>query len=240
MLTMDEIVRAASISIDDYRARVAHIPYERKGILYSEMFFFKLCASAVRPKRILESGRARGQSALLMALSFPNLPIISIEHDPKSPDVTVAEQRLRNFNNVELKFGDATRLLPEIAQPGDITIIDGPKGFLALRLALTLLAQGRTRMIFLHDVGKGTAERKFMEKYLPSTLYSDDPRFVELAYKLDISAVDSIPFGRRWEPDGAPLGYGFTLACLQWRPDENYRRLWWAAVLTGLARRAGL
>lgn len=238
-LTLDEIARVAVRDLDAWRARVAKVPYERKGILYSEMFFFHACVTKVRLKRILESGRARGQSTLLLALAFPEVPIVSIEFDLDSPDAAVAAQRLEDCRNVQLLFGDATRLLPAIAQPGDVAVIDGPKSFRALRLALRLLAQGRARMVFLHDVGRNTPERRFLEKHLPGTLYSDDPRFAGIAHVLDAAAADDIPAGHRWEAGGAPRGYGFTLACLQWQPDAGYRRLWCAAVLAGLSRRRG-
>ncbi len=236
---MDEVARAAARDLDAYRARVAQVPYERKGILYSEMFFLQVCASHARPWRILESGRARGQSTLLLAVVFPDLPVVSIEFDRDSPDAPVAEKRLHSCRNVELRFGDATRLLPALAQAGDVALIDGPKGFRALRLALRLLAQGRARMIFLHDMGRDTPERRFLEKHLPRTLYSDDPGFAGIAHVLDAAASGDIPPGHRWDADGAPLGYGYTLACLQWNPRVGYRRLRWAAMLAGLRRRVG-
>jgi predicted O-methyltransferase YrrM len=239
MLTMDEVAGAAARDLDAYRARVARLPYERKGILYSELFFFQICASRARPRRILESGRARGQSTLLLAVAFSELPVVSIEFDRDSPDAPVAKERLRSCRNVELHFGDATRLLPALAQAGDVALIDGPKGFRALRLALRLLAQGRARMIFVHDVGRDTPERRFLEKHLPRTLYSDDPRFAGIAHVLDAAASGHIPVGHRWEAGGAPLGYGYTLACLQWDPGVAYRRLIWAAVVAGLAQRFG-
>jgi predicted O-methyltransferase YrrM len=239
MLTMDEVTSAAARDLDAYRARVAQVPYERKGILYSEMFFLQVCASHARPRRILESGRARGQSTLLLAVAFPELTLVSIEFDRNSPDAPVAAERLHACRNVELLFGDATRLLPALAQVGDVALIDGPKGFRALRLALRLLAQGRARMIFLHDVGRDTSERRFLEKHLPCTLYSDDPRFAGIAQVLDAAASADIPLGHRWDAGGAPLGYGYTLACLQWNPRAGYRRLGWAAVIAGLGRRVG-
>jgi predicted O-methyltransferase YrrM len=225
MLTTDEVLRRAGTDAAGFAARVRDVPYERKGVLYSEMFFLWLCANAAGPpRRILESGRARGQSTLLLALAFPDLPIISIEHDPGSPDVAVAAQRLAGRRNVELRFGDATRLLPQLAEPGDIALIDGPKGFRALRLAMQLLAQGRTTMVFLHDMLRGTPERRFLDRRMPSALYADEPRFAECARPLDARVQEEIP----------PGGYGLT--CLQRDPRIGYRRVWWHAVLAGLQR----
>ena len=96
---------------EEFQRRIAGVPYERKGILFSEMYFLYLCARHAAPRRILESGRARGQSTLLLSLLFPELPVISLEHDSASPDVAVANERLRGRANVDLRFGDATKIL---------------------------------------------------------------------------------------------------------------------------------
>ena len=220
---MAGVARRAAAELDAFRARVAGVPYERKGILYSEIFFLYLCAKAAGARRILESGRARGQSTALLALCFPQLPIVSVEHDAASPDAAVAAQRLQGFRNVELRFGDATRILPAIAQPGDIALIDGPKGFRAVRLALRLLARGRVAMVFLHDVGPGTPERKFLERRLPGALYSDDPRFAGVAHPLDAPAG---PLADSWQSGK----YGYSLACLAFQENIPYWRLRLAAV----------
>ena len=164
--------------VTEFADLVADIPYERKGIPNSEMFFLWLCARSAPPRRVLESGRARGQSTLMLARCFPSAEIISVEHDASSPDVAVAAERLRNEPNVQLLFGDATRLLPSLARTGDIALIDGPKGFRGVRLALSLLASARLPLVFVHDVGALTSERRFFAEYLPSSRYSDEPDVV--------------------------------------------------------------
>ena len=237
-LTMDWLERVAPSEIDSYRRCVGEIPYEPKGILYSEMFLFYLCARAAGAKRILESGRARGQSTLLLSACFPDRPIISLEHDPHSPDVPIAAARLAGRGNVELRFGDATEVLPRIAQPGDVALIDGPKGYRGLRLALRLLSQGHVSLVFLHDIDRRAPERRLVEARLPDTLYSDDPRFARLAHELDAAARDTMPVERRWGHAGAPGGYGYTLACLQRNPNAGYRMAWLASVVDGVLRRA--
>ncbi len=235
-LAMPGLAQAAARELEAYRERIRSVPYERKGVLFSEMFFFTLCARAARPSRILESGRARAQSTLLLAVNFPDLPIVSLEHDERSPDVPVAAARLKPYRNVELRFGDATRILPAIARPGDVALIDGPKGWRGLRLALRLLAQGRVAMVFLHDMVRGSPERRFLESWLPATHYSDDPRFAGVAHVLD-SAADDIPEPRRWRAGGAVEGYGYSLACLQHSIEAPYWRAWAAAIWAGTAHR---
>jgi predicted O-methyltransferase YrrM len=237
-LTMEYLERIAPAELDSYRRRVDGIAYEAKGILYSEMFLLYLCARAAGVSRILESGRARGQSTLLLAACFPDCSIISLEHDERSPDVAIAAARLAGCKNVELRFGDATQMLPRIARPGDAILIDGPKGYRGLRLALRLLAQGHAPLVFLHDIDGRSPERRLVEARLPDTLYSDDPRFARIAHVLDAPARETLPAERSWGDSGAPGGYGYTLACLQRTPNASYRMAWFASVLDGVLRRA--
>ena len=228
---------------DEFRQLIAGIPYERKGILNSEMYFLWLCAHTVKPKRVLESGRARGQSTLILARCFPDAEIISVEHDRNSPDVPVAEARLKGEANVRLLFGDATRLLPQIAEPGDIALIDGPKGFRGVRFALDLLAGGRVPLVFVHDAGPGTGERRFFESALPAARYSDEPPVAAATHVLDDEDAADIPLAHRYAARQGIPGYGYGLACLPYQAAKIYRMLKLRAVLVGtserLIRRAG-
>ena len=236
-LQPDALVALAERERDSFACLIQGIPYERKGILSSEMFFLWLCARRPPPRRVLESGRARAQSTLILSRAFPECEIISVEHDRQSPDVAVAAKRLKGAGNVKMLFGDATALLPALAAQGDIALIDGPKGYRGLRLALRLLASGRLSAVFVHDTGRGTPERVFLEKHVPEALYSDDPRFAGVTHPLDHAAAADIPAEHRWQ-DGPPAaGYGFSLACLPWHPDKRYRRALAAAVVEGLAHR---
>ncbi len=228
----------ASARRDEFSKLIADIPYERKGILFSEMFFFWLCARTTKPRRILESGRARGQSTLILARSFPDAEIISVEHDRNSPDVPIAETRLKGEANVRLLFGDATQALPKLAQPGDIALIDGPKGYRGLRFALHLLAQGQIPQVFIHDTAQGSQERHFLSQRMPEAIYSDMPEFANVAHHLDDGVWDELPEDHRWTQTGAPVkGYGFSLACLSHQPNRNYLALRLYAMLDGFRHR---
>ncbi|GAB4168700.1 MAG: hypothetical protein Fur0039_07170 [Rhodocyclaceae bacterium] len=220
-----------------FQSLIAGIPYERKGILFSEMFFLWLLAGTVAPHRILESGRARGQSTLILSHCFPEAEILSVEYDRDSPDVAVAEERLKGRGNVQQLFGDATKMLPALARPGDVALIDGPKGYRGLRLAVRLLGRGLP-MVFVHDTCSGSQERRFLSRRMPEALYSDEPRFAGIAHVLDRGAWDELPQERRWTPAGAPAaGYGFSLACLPRQAGRGYGIVLLEAILDGSKHR---
>ena len=234
----DLLDRDAAAGLAQFQALIAGVPYERKGILFSEMFFFWLCARTLRPRRILESGRARGQSTLILSHCFPDAEILSVEYDRNSPDVAVAAARLQGCSNVQQLFGDATRLLPQMAQAGDVALIDGPKGYRGLRLALRLLADGKTPLVFLHDTAAGSQERRYLSRNMPEALYSDQPAFAAVAHHLDQGAWDELPQANRWTPAGAPAaGYGFSLACLPHQSGRGYRALLLRAIFAGFSHR---
>jgi len=241
MPTPDELrplLNQAGQYLDEFRSLIVDIPYERKGILFSEMFFFWLCARSVHPRRILESGRARGQSTLILSHCFPDAEIISVEHDPNSPDVAVAAERLAGRDNVQQLFGDATQLLPKLAQAGDVALIDGPKGYRGLRLALKLLAKGKTPLIFVHDTALGSLERDYLHRQMPETIYSDLPSFTAISHALDQGAWDQLPVQHQWTNQGAPAaGYGFSLACIPLQTKRSYFLLKAKAIIEGTQNR---
>lgn len=234
---LSQAILQAESRREEFSRLVAGIPYERKGILNSEMFFLWLCAQSVKPRRVLESGRARGQSTLILARCFPDAEIISVEYDRNSPDVPVAEARLRGEANVKLLFGDATRLLADLAQPGDIALIDGPKGFRGVRFALDLLAGGRVPLVFVHDAGPDSAERRFFEAALPAARYSDEPLIAAKTHDLDDEAAADIPPAYRYAARGGGTGYGYGLACLPHLAGTRYGWLRMRAILAGLGER---
>lgn len=234
---LDDALSAIADRVALFQSLVRDVPYERKGIPNSEMFFLWLCALPSKPTRILESGRARGQSTLMLARCFPDTEIISVEHDPNSPDVAVAAERLRGEANVNLLFGDAVSILPKIAKNGDIALLDGPKGFRGIRFALDLLATGKLPLVFVHDVGPGTTERSFLERFLRGARYSDEPAVVTHTHVLDDEEAMAIPVANRYaatELPGSPAGYGYGLACIPHDVAVSYRWLQIRSIATSL------
>lgn len=238
MITLDSILAEATTREGDFARTVADIPYERKGVLYSEMLFLQAALGASPPARIVESGRARGQSTHLLAACFPRSEIHSVERDPDSPDVPVAAARLASYKNVRLLFGDSMRMIPELVQPGDAVLIDGPKGYRALRLAFDVLARCRPAAVFIHDCGLGSQERNFLDRHVPGTLYSDARPFVERHASLDAPCVALDPDVASVQRE-AGRSYGPTVACLPYDAQMDYAALRRRAEVAGLFDRLG-
>jgi hypothetical protein len=235
-LPADTVLTQAAESAAEFERLVADVPYERKGVLFSEMLFVRAILARLSWTRILESGRARGQSTHLLAVCFPDREIVSIEKDPGSPDVPVATARLAPFANVKLIFGDAMQRLPALMQRGDAVVIDGPKGLRAIRLALKLLRTGKPSAVFVHDCGRGTEERAFLERHMPEVLYSDATEFVDRYAYLDARCADVDTAIVRGGADSA-RSYGPTFACLTPHARVDYARLLRQLMRFAFARR---
>ena len=147
------------------------------GIWESEMFLFYAAVRPFAPKQILESGRARAKSTLILARCFPEAHIISVELERDSNNARAAETKLNAFENVELLYGDSVQILPQRLNDGDAVLIDGPKDFRGLDLAIPLLRTGKPCAVFIHDFPKQSAWRRFVERHWRSAFFGDDPLF---------------------------------------------------------------
>lgn len=213
----ESLLKAAELLLPRYLEATAGLSHETKGIRRSEMFFLYASVAALNPARIVESGRARAQSTLVLAKLFPQALIVSLESDASSPDVAIAAERLRECANVDCRFGDSLSLLPELVQAGDVVLIDGPKDFRALKLAFRLLRGGKPLAVFVHDLWLGSTARRFVDRYLPSTILSDDPKWVQEYASLDSTRPALVAL-----PNDPPRAYGATLGRFE-LAAENYR-----------------
>jgi hypothetical protein len=229
--TLSDTLANAETKLDLFRERISDTPYEAKGILFSEIFFIYSALGDDAPAQILESGRARAQSTFALGVLFPESRVVSIERYEDSEDAAIAEERLAALDNVSPLYGDSEIVLPALARRSDVVMIDGPKRFRAIRLALRMLATGKPRAVFVHDCHQGLPEREFLEKYLPECFFSDDPTFVERYRDLDDPCWDTIEEQgvEGWRPyqyDGSVQeSYGPTLACIPFASGRNYQRL---------------
>src|SRR5438045_919298 len=178
-LTKSAVANRADDLLSEYQQIISNIPPEAGfgGIWESEMFLFYAAVKPFAPKQILESGRARGKSTLILARCFPESRIISVEYDRQSENAPAAEAKLKNESNVDLLYGDSREILPERLQPGDAVLIDGPKDFRALKLAVDLLRTGKPSAVFIHDFPPGSPQRKFVERNFPNAFFGDDSLF---------------------------------------------------------------
>jgi Methyltransferase domain len=176
--------------LSEYQQIIANIPPEAGfgGIWESEMFLFYAAVKPLAPKQILESGRARGKSTLILARCFPESRIISVEYERQSENAPAAEAKLKSESNVDLLYGDSRDILPERLQSGDAVLIDGPKDFRALKLAVDLLRTEKPCTTFIHDFPASSLQRKFVARNFPNAFFGDDQffrRFQSLDVKRD-------------------------------------------------------
>jgi len=178
-LNLAAVLLRASTLLPEFCAAIADLKRESGfgGIGPRGMFFFYAAVCPFAPRQILESGRMRGGSTLMLARCFPQTQIVSVEFDRDPVHAAVAESRLKPYANVELLYGDSRDLLPERLQAGDAVLIDGPKGFRALKLALQLLRTEKPCAVLIHDFYQGEPARKFLERYWSNAFFSDDPAF---------------------------------------------------------------
>lgn len=178
-LTKSSVAERAAVLLPEYERIIANIPPEAGfgGIWESEMFLFCAAVKPFAPKQILESGRARGKSTLILARCFPESRIISVEYEQESENAPAAEAKLKNESNVDLLYGDSREILPKRLQTDDAVLIDGPKDFRALRLAVDLLRTGKPCAVFVHDFPVNSLQRKFVERNFPNAFFGDDPLF---------------------------------------------------------------
>jgi predicted O-methyltransferase YrrM len=224
LITKATVLERAEALLSEYRAAIATIPPEAGfgGIWESEMFLFYAAVKPLAPKQILESGRARGKSTLILARCFPESRIVSVEYEQDSENVAAAEAKLKHYSNVDLLYGDSRQILPERLQAGDAVLIDGPKEFRAVELALELLRTGKPCTVFVHDFPQNSLWRKFVERHWSNAFFGDDPAF-EPFRALDQERDPRPPHHRR--------GYGI-FACLPAELPAPSWRLRMALLLT--------
>ena len=223
-LSAAALAERADEFLKEYRSHIAQVAPEAGfgGIWESEMFIFYTTVRLFAPGQVLESGRGRGKSTEILARCLPETRIISVELNFRAPNAIAAEAKLKNFSNLKLLYGDSRRILPQHLQTGDAVLIDGPKGFRALKLALKILSTGKPCVVFVHDCPPLSPAREFLLRHYPGVFFGDDPLFE----RFQILDQGRDPFER-----SRPRGYG-VFACL---PAAPRARLWWLRVKLLLA-----
>jgi predicted O-methyltransferase YrrM len=209
--------------LSDFCAAIAGMRRELGfgGIGPRGMFFFYATVRSSAPKQILESGRMRGGSTLMLARCFPQARIVSVEVDRDPTHAAIAEAKLKPYTNVELLYGDSREILPGRLQRGDAVLIDGPKGFRALKFALRLLRTGKPCAVLIHDFHQAEPARMFVERHWPGAFFSDDPAFAVHLRELN-SRIGRDPNSKHAVapfvclPAGLPAPYSILLLRIVW------------------------
>lgn len=167
------------------------------AVLFSEAFAFAAFCHMHEVDLVAESGVYKGASTEIWSLFVQDVVAVDIFITPE------AEARLKTRGNIALLTGDGRRLLPQILdQQPDRKIgvfLDGPKGELAIRLALDLRQRKQVAFVALHDMAPYRSELVKLGAFF----FSDEGWFQALYGMLDE------PFRQR--PD---LEAGGTMAFL--------------------------
>lgn len=169
-------------------------PYTIKGIFHSEMLMFITLIGELKPKQVIESGRANGQSTEIITRYYPNLEFHSIESSRN--DAELAESRLKGLN-VDLIYGDSFQMMPSLIQgKKTLILIDGPKGSGMWKLFQLMYSMPDVIGVAMHDSYDGTTQRMNLEKqYKGKYLISDNEDFVEAFKHIDDECWRVNPWG---------------------------------------------
>jgi hypothetical protein len=187
----ERIIKLCSQIRKPFQAIADNVRYQAKGVFHSEMLLVCAMAEAFGVSHIIESGRARGQSTYLLAQYFDQYSdcrITSVEFEKYTRDALIAMDRLQNYSNIDLLFGDSREILPSIcAEEECVVLIDGPKGRQAVLLAAKLLRSPTVRAVFVHDLHAVAAGREMVERFFPdeNTFFTDDEQYVDAFRDLD-------------------------------------------------------
>lgn len=207
--------------------------YEERGILHSEMLAVCGVCQELGVDVVVESGRCRGQSTLVLAKFFENTGtrVVSIEM-LRDENADFAEKRLAPHKHVELLYGAAAMVLPGIMErfPGKkvALLLDGPKGVEAINLARDAFAAYPQLMAaFIHDMRIDTPQRPAVLKEPLRAFFTDDPGYIAEFGNLDEACLPRPGAAitmHTWRPfkkgEDAIPAYGPTLAVLLARPGR--------------------
>ncbi len=229
-MSTDDIISICSKVSSRFEKAMEGITYESKGIFNSEMLLVCAMAEHLGVKRVIESGRARGHSTIVLSRYFTyesDFKIDSIEYSKYTEDAIIAMKRLAGNRNLRLLFGDSFDLLPGlVSKEPCVVLIDGPKAKWAILLACIILRNPNVKAVFIHDVHKNSDYRELIMELFPHTLFTDDKKFVESFEALDDECWKQqrmYPQFKGWAPykrgDKVMLSYSATLAMVFNEPE---------------------
>lgn len=213
------LIEIVSKYTPEYRKKTGENPYQERGVLPSEALLICSIIKDSGIKNLYESGRARGYSTKIFGDFFRDdkyLKITSIDIDRNSNDSKYSEKILKEYKNINLIYGDSTKMLSEINKKS-VVFIDGPKGDEAIILACDLIKNKNIKYIFIHDLHKDTFHRNLTENIFNNVFFTDNLEYVKNFRNIDDNAWKSMekngekPYVRKNKNINS---YGSTLAMI--------------------------
>uniref|UniRef100_A0A7S4V9N6 Catechol O-methyltransferase n=1 Tax=Alexandrium monilatum TaxID=311494 RepID=A0A7S4V9N6_9DINO len=162
---LDEFVRSGVYDLD----------IAENSVLFSEAFAFAAFCRLHGVGAVLESGVYRGFSTEVWSLFAEE--VVAVDLFPGAEVLEAARQRLRRRANVRLVRGDGKAELPRLLEERSgarvAVFIDGPKGELAIRLALKLRGYPQVAFVAMHDMAPYRGALRAHGAYF----FTDEPWF---------------------------------------------------------------
>lgn len=194
-MTQKQFNQACRKYLFEYKDIMRHShPYEIKGIFHSELLMICTLLGELGAEKLIESGRARGQSTeILGRYCLRNgIEFDSIEISEK--DKEFAEEKCKGLR-VNLLYGDSFELMPKLVKGRTLILIDGPKSAGMWKLFQQMKGIEGVLGVAMHDCHWESSNRKNLERECKPYLSSDDLNFVTLFQHLDEECWKVNPWG---------------------------------------------
>lgn len=164
--------------------------YMVRGIINSEMLSVIALVHDLEIDVIIESGRYLGQSTKMLCegLKHSNCIIESTEW-VRDEIADEAEERLKDYKNLKLHYGDAGVVVPEVLSRSKgkriAILLDGPKGPEAFDIFSDAIANHENVVIgFIHDLrdshpGMLNPNRVYVHEWFERIFFTDDAEYLE-------------------------------------------------------------
>lgn len=156
---------------------VYDLPMTENSVFFSEAFAFASFCHLHQVDLVAESGVYKGASTEMWSLFAKEVAAVDISLTQE------AEQVAERHPNVKLYTGDGQTLLPQLLRQSAraAVFIDGPKGELAIRLALSLCELPQVAFVAIHDMGPYKRELRRLGAFF----FSDEDWFQAASGHLD-------------------------------------------------------
>lgn len=148
--------------LEEFKKKTEGLVYRHKAIFPSEAFLFYREAKRIDADHIIESGIGNGGSTAYLDKLFPEIKITSIDRGK-------VEQIRLDHPRIEFVQGDGVHKVPLAVYHSSgkslAVLIDGPKGYQAIKLASSLLRNERVKIVAIHD----------LQADITSPIYLDNP-----------------------------------------------------------------